>query len=139
MTLKVVGAMWYWTYQYPSNLNNTYDVSTFDSYLVDNLTIISSKTFKEEIYSIYRNLAVDEILTLPTFKRIRLLITSQDTIHCWAIPSLAIKLDACPGRLNQVYLQILREGFFFGQCSELCGVHNGFMPINNRSLHIENL
>jgi heme/copper-type cytochrome/quinol oxidase subunit 2 len=79
------------------------------------------------------------MLTLPTFKKIRLLITSQDTIHSWAVPSLAIKLDACPGRLNQVYLQVLREGFFFGQCSELCGINHGFMPINVRSVHIENL
>jgi heme/copper-type cytochrome/quinol oxidase subunit 2 len=139
MTLKVVGAMWYWTYQYPSAVNFSFDAGTFDSYLVDSLMVRSKSTFKEYMFYFYRNLAVDELLTLPTFKKIRLLITSQDTIHCWAVPSLAIKLDACPGRINQVYLQILREGFFFGQCSELCGVNHSFMPINVRSVHLENL
>ena len=125
--------MWYWNYQYPTTLNNIYDVGSFDSYLTNSLTI------KSKNFNLYRNLSVDEIITLPTFKHIRLLITSQDTIHSWAIPSLAIKVDACPGRLNQVYLQILREGFFFGQCSELCGINHGFMPINLRALHLYKL
>lgn len=137
ITIKIVGAMWYWIYQYPSTLTNSYDFGVFDSYLISNLTLNSTKTLKVTNLSIYRNLAVDEILTLPTFKKVRLLITSQDTIHSWTVPSLAIKLDACPGRLNQIYLQILREGFFFGQCSELCGVNHGFMPINVRSYHHE--
>lgn len=82
MTLKVVGAMWYWTYQYPSAVNFSFDAGTFDSYLVDNLMVQSKSTFKEHVFYFYRNLAVDELLTLPTFKKIRLLITSQDTIHC---------------------------------------------------------
>jgi len=130
MTLKIVGAMWYWNYQYPSTTNTLYDTNSFDSYLVNNLT------YKSKVFDLYRNLTVDEVITLPTFKYIRLLITSQDTIHSWAVPSLAIKVDACPGRLNQVYLQILREGFYFGQCSELCGLNHGFMPINIKSMHL---
>jgi heme/copper-type cytochrome/quinol oxidase subunit 2 len=81
MTLKVVGAMWYWNYQYPSTINQTFDVGSFDSYLIDNLSINLNNTLNDQIFSIYRNLAVDEMLTLPTFKKIRLLITSQDTIH----------------------------------------------------------
>jgi heme/copper-type cytochrome/quinol oxidase subunit 2 len=133
MTLKIMGAMWYWNYQYPSTISTLYEVGTFDSYLLNNLTV------KSKVFDLYRNLTVDEILTLPTFKYIRLLISSQDTIHSWAIPSLAIKVDACPGRLNQVYLQILREGFFFGQCSELCGINHGFMPINLKSIHFYKL
>ena len=123
MTLKIVGAMWYWNYQYPSTTNTLYDTNSFDSYLVNNLT------YKSKVFDLYRNLTVDEVITLPTFKYIRLLITSQDTIHSWAVPSLAIKVDACPGRLNQVYLQVLREGFYFGQCSELCGLNHGLYII----------
>jgi heme/copper-type cytochrome/quinol oxidase subunit 2 len=133
MTLKIIGAMWYWNYQYPTTINNLYDSNSFDSYLINNLT------YKSKVFDLYRNLTVDEVITLPTFKYIRLLITSQDTIHSWAVPSLAIKVDACPGRLNQVYLQILREGFFFGQCSELCGLNHGFMPINIKSIHLYKL
>ena len=133
MTLKIVGAMWYWNYQYPSTTNTLYDTNSFDSYLVNNLT------YKSKVFDLYRNLTVDEVITLPTFKYIRLLITSQDTIHSWAVPSLAIKVDACPGRLNQVYLQVLREGFYFGQCSELCGLNHGFMPINIKSMHLYKL
>jgi len=133
MTLKIVGAMWYWNYQYPTTINNLYDIGSFDSYLSNNII------FKSKIFNLYRNLTVDEVITLPTFKYIRLLITSQDTIHSWAVPSLGIKVDACPGRLNQVYLQVLREGFFFGQCSELCGLNHAFMPINLKALHLYKL
>ena len=133
MTLKIVGAMWYWNYQYPTTINNLYDIGSFDSYLSNNII------FKSKIFNLYRNLTVDEVITLPTFKYIRLLITSQDTIHSWAVPSLGIKVYACPGRLNQVYLQVLREGFFFGQCSELCGLNHAFMPINLKALHLYKL
>ena len=134
ISLKIVGSMWYWNYQYPTTFSSIYDLGSFDSYL------INKKSPQINFYkslSIYRNLIVDEILTLPTLKHIRLIITSQDTIHSWTIPSLAVKVDACPGRLNQVYLQIIREGFFFGQCSELCGVNHAFMPINLRALYFE--
>jgi len=76
-----------------------------------------------------RLLEVDNSLHLPVGVPIRLLITSADVIHSWAVPSLGVKVDAIPGRLNEVYLLIFREGEFYGQCSELCGVNHGFMPI----------
>lgn len=66
---------------------------------------------------------------LPTNTYIRVLITAADVLHSWAIPSLGVKVDACPGRLNQVFLYLKREGVYYGQCSEICGVHHGFMPI----------
>ena len=76
-----------------------------------------------------RQIEVDKRLTLPTRTHIRALVTATDVIHDWAIPSLGIKIDACPGRLNRIFIFIQREGVFYGQCSELCGVLHGMMPI----------
>ena len=76
-----------------------------------------------------RLLEVDNQVKLPIKTQIRLLITSADVLHSWAIPSFGVKMDACPGRLNQVSLEINMEGTYYGQCSELCGVNHGFMPI----------
>ena len=76
-----------------------------------------------------RLLEVDNPLYLPVYSKIRLDITSDDVLHAFAVPSLGVKIDAVPGRLNVVYLDIIREGIYFGQCSELCGVNHGFMPI----------
>jgi len=77
----------------------------------------------------FRLLEVDNRLILPTNTHIRLLVTAADVLHCWTIPSFGVKIDACPGRLNQASLFIKREGIFYGQCSEICGVNHGFMPI----------
>jgi len=76
-----------------------------------------------------RLLEVDERLVLPTNTLVRVLVTASDVLHSWAVPSLGIKIDAIPGRLNQVWLSINREGVFYGQCSELCGANHSFMPI----------
>jgi len=84
-----------------------------------------------------RLLEVDNRLVLPTDTSIRLLVTSYDVLHSWAVPSLGIKMDACPGRLNQVALNIKREGTFYGQCSEICGINHGFMPIVVTSIGFE--
>jgi len=76
-----------------------------------------------------RNLEVDKRLTLPTRTHIRFLVTGQDVLHSWSVPSLGIKTDATPGRINRITAFIQREGVFYGQCSELCGTLHGFMPI----------
>jgi heme/copper-type cytochrome/quinol oxidase subunit 2 len=76
-----------------------------------------------------RLLEVDNALYLPTYSRLRLDVTSDDVMHCFAVPSLGVKVDAIPGRLNIAYAEILRQGIFFGQCSELCGVNHGYMPL----------
>jgi cytochrome c oxidase subunit 2 len=88
-------------------------------------------------FGTFRLLEVDNRLVLPIDTHIRLLITSADVLHCWAVPSFGVKVDACPGRLNQASLFIKREGTFFGQCSEICGVNHGFMPIVVRSVNTE--
>lgn len=82
----------------------------------------------------FRLLSVDNQLILPELETIRLSITSADVIHSFAVPSLGVKMDAIPGRLNAVYVNILREQTFYGQCSELCGVNHGNMPIVVRSV-----
>ncbi len=76
-----------------------------------------------------RLLEVDNRLCLPIEKQLRLFITSTDVLHSWAVPSLGVKIDACPGRLNQISLWINRVGVYYGQCSEICGINHSFMPI----------
>lgn len=82
-------------------------------------------------------LSVQQPLVLPEKRLVRLLATATDVIHSWAVPSFGIKIDACPGRLNQVLFTVLRSGTFYGQCSEICGVNHAFMPIEVRTLPLE--
>ena len=117
VTLKVTGRQWYWSYQYPDQ--PLYPLS-FDSYMIPNDELPKGDQ---------RNLEVDNRVVLPLNTPIRLLITSSDVLHSWAVPSLGIKVDAVPGRINEVTTTIQREGLFYGQCSELCGANHGFMPI----------
>lgn len=124
LTIKVVGHQWYWSYEYSDYQEGDL---TFDSYMV---------TEEELEEGQLRLLEVDRKLWLPTFTHIRVLVTAADVIHSWAVPSLGVKMDALPGRLNQISLYIKREGIFYGQCSELCGVNHGFMPIAVKAVPI---
>ena len=102
----------------------------FDSYLIaDEDLVIPEALGTGKAGKVFRLLEVDNRLFVPTNTHIRMLITSADVLHSWAVPSLGVKVDACPGRLNQVFMFVKREGVFYGQCSELCGVNHGFMPI----------
>ena len=74
---------------------------------------------------------------LPVETHIRVLVTAADVLHSWAVPSFGVKVDACPGRLNQTSMFIKREGTFYGQCSEICGVNHGFMPIAIDAVSLE--
>jgi len=130
MTLKVIGHQWYWSYEYSDDCQFTNDESfAFDSYMVPEEDLEVGQ---------FRLLEVDNRVMVPTNTHIRVLITASDVLHCWAIPSLGIKLDACPGRLNQTSMFIKREGVFYGQCSEICGINHGFMPIVIEALSIKN-
>lgn len=115
MTIKVIGHQWYWEYDYPDN-----DNIHFDSY------IISDKDLKP---GQVRLLEVDNRVVLPIETNVRVLLTSYDVIHSWAIPSLGIKTDTVPGRSNETWLRIDKPGVYRGQCSEICGFGHGFMPI----------
>lgn len=115
MTLKVVGYQWYWHYEYPDSGG-----VNFDSY------IIKGKDLKP---TDHRLLTVDNRLVVPVDTKIRVLVTGADVIHSFAIPAFGIKRDAVPGRLNETWFEATKIGTFYGQCSELCGVGHGFMPI----------
>jgi len=123
ITIKAIGNQWYWSYEY-TDYNNAI---TFDSFLVDYDSLEEGDL---------RNLTVDNYLVLPINSSIRLLVSSNDVIHSFAVPSLALKIDAIPGRLNSTGLLITRPSTFYGQCSELCGVLHGFMPIGIKAVDL---
>lgn len=127
ITVKSLGHQWYWSYEY-SDYNNT-EIVNFDSYMIP-----------EEDLNIgqLRLLEVDNHIVIPINTHIRIIVSSTDVLHSWAVPSLGVKCDAVPGRLNQVSVFIKREGLYYGQCSEICGVNHGFMPIVVEAVSISN-
>nr|YP_010758191.1 cytochrome c oxidase subunit II [Elephantulus intufi]WEW63553.1 cytochrome c oxidase subunit II [Elephantulus intufi] len=115
MTVKTMGHQWYWSYEYTD-----YTDLSFDSYMIPTSELSPGGL---------RLLEVDNRLVLPMETPIRMLISSEDVLHSWAMPALGMKTDAIPGRLNQATLSSSRPGLFFGQCSEICGSNHSFMPI----------
>lgn len=115
MTLKVIGNQWYWAYQYPDQGN-----ISFDSRIVDDKDLKSGQM---------RLLEVDNHVVVPVNTTVRVQLTAADVIHSWAVPSFGVKTDAVPGRMNEIWFRATKEGTYYGQCSELCGVGHGFMPI----------
>jgi len=115
MTLKVTGHQWYWSYEYPDNGNFTFDA-----------LLIAAEDLEDKSK---RLMETDNHVVLPVGKKIRLLLTSEDVLHSWGVPSLGIKLDTVPGRLNETWVEIDEEGMYYGFCSELCGTNHSFMPI----------
>nr|WLW42012.1 cytochrome c oxidase subunit II [Manis javanica]WLW42025.1 cytochrome c oxidase subunit II [Manis javanica]WLW42038.1 cytochrome c oxidase subunit II [Manis javanica] len=115
LTVKTMGHQWYWSYEYTD-----YEDLGFDSYMVPTQDLKPGEL---------RLLEVDNRLVLPMDTTIRMLISSEDVLHSWAVPSLGLKTDAIPGRLNQTTLMSTRPGLFYGQCSEICGSNHSFMPI----------
>lgn len=120
LTLKAIGKQWFWSYEYRNYFDGRLQNLAFDAYMLadEDLPIGG-----------HRLLEVDNKVVLPRLTPIRVLITASYVLHAWAVPSFGVKLDACPGRLNTVALYIKRSGVFYGQCSELCGLNHGFMPI----------
>nr|QXM16924.1 cytochrome c oxidase subunit 2 [Neoneuromus indistinctus]QXM16976.1 cytochrome c oxidase subunit 2 [Neoneuromus latratus] len=115
ITFKAIGHQWYWSYEYSDFMNNE-----FDSYMIP---------MNEMTADSFRLLDVDNRIVLPMLSQIRVLVTATDVLHSWAVPSLGVKIDATPGRLNQTSFFINRPGLFYGQCSEICGANHSFMPI----------
>jgi cytochrome c oxidase subunit 2 len=128
VTLKVIGHQWYWSYEYSDYADKDGNAIMFDSYMIAEDDLEEGQL---------RLLEVDNRVVLPINTHLRILVTATDVLHSWAVPSLGIKMDACPGRLNQVSSYITREGTFYGQCSEICGVNHGFMPIVVEGVSIE--
>lgn len=127
--LRVEGHQWYWHYNLkqlpPINLEET-------NYLFDSYMIPSDSLKLGQL----RLLEVDNKVLLPTNTHIQVITSSVDVLHCWSVPALGMKLDCCPGRLNETMLFIRRPGIFYGQCSEICGINHGFMPIVVKSVSI---
>lgn len=119
MTVKVVGHQWYWSYEYPDDTNPDKKIE-FDSY------IIEDKDLKPGQLRLFE---VDQPMVVPVGTVVRILVTASDVIHSFAVPSLGIKKDAVPGRINETWFKINKPGMYYGQCSELCGSKHGFMPI----------
>nr|QNP10034.1 cytochrome c oxidase subunit 2 [Ochthebius delgadoi] len=115
VSIKSIGHQWYWSYEY-TDLKHI----EFDSYMNP---VNEMKNYN------FRLLDVDNRIVLPYNSQIRMMITSADVLHSWTIPSLSVKIDATPGRLNQINFFMNRAGLFFGQCSEICGANHSFMPI----------
>nr|YP_010455637.1 cytochrome c oxidase subunit II [Sturnira ludovici]UUA63398.1 cytochrome c oxidase subunit II [Sturnira ludovici] len=115
MTVKTMGHQWYWSYEYTD-----YTDLCFDSYMIPTQDLKAGDL---------RLLEVDNRVVLPMETTIRMLISSEDVLHSWAVPSLGLKTDAIPGRLNQTTLLSTRPGLYYGQCSEICGSNHSFMPI----------
>nr|AOY39554.1 cytochrome c oxidase subunit 2 [Scolytinae sp. BMNH 1040331] len=120
ITIKTIAHQWYWSYEY-----SDFKKIEFDSYMIPT---------NENTNFNFRLLDVNNRLIIPFNTQIRIMITSADVIHSWTIPSLGVKLDATPGRLNQSNFNINRTGLFFGQCSEICGANHSFMPITIESI-----
>nr|QTH79123.1 cytochrome c oxidase subunit II [Hemathlophorus sp.] len=115
ITIKAMGHQWYWSYEYTDFKN-----IEFESYM------INKNKFNNDYF---RLLDVDNNMIIPMKNQLRILVSSTDVIHSWTIPSLGKKIDAIPGRLNQISLLVNRPGLYFGQCSEICGTNHSFMPI----------
>nr|AGP50577.1 cytochrome oxidase subunit 2 [Automolus melanopezus] len=127
LTLKAIGHQWYWTYEY----TDFKDLS-FDSYMLPTTDLPLGS---------FRLLEVDHRVVIPMESPIRVIVTADDVLHSWAVPSLGVKTDAIPGRLNQTSFITTRPGIFYGQCSEICGANHSFMPIVVESApltHFEN-
>nr|YP_003540900.1 cytochrome c oxidase subunit II [Leptodeira polysticta]ACD77452.1 cytochrome c oxidase subunit II [Leptodeira polysticta] len=115
LTIKATGHQWYWNYEYSDNTQ-----VSFDSYMIKTKDLQNGSP---------RLLEVDNRMVTPAGLQTRIVVTAEDVLHSWTVPSLGVKVDAVPGRLNQIPLTTSQVGVFFGQCSEICGANHSFMPI----------
>nr|YP_009685962.1 cytochrome c oxidase subunit II [Nothobranchius foerschi]QDW10504.1 cytochrome c oxidase subunit II [Nothobranchius foerschi] len=115
LSIKTIGHQWYWSYEYTD-----YETIMFDSYMTPTQDLTPGQ---------FRLLETDHRVVIPVESPTRILISADDVLHSWAVPSLGIKMDAVPGRLNQTAFIISRPGIYYGQCSEICGANHSFMPI----------
>jgi len=117
VTIKAIGYQWYWGYEYPD------ENIIFDSYMIEEEDLKEGQP---------RLLAVDNAVVVPVNKVVKILITANDVLHAWALPSFGVKRDAMPGRINETWFKAEKVGTYYGQCSELCGIKHAFMPIEVR-------
>nr|YP_009312051.1 cytochrome c oxidase subunit II [Incisilabeo behri]BAV71331.1 cytochrome c oxidase subunit II [Incisilabeo behri] len=125
LTIKAMGHQWYWSYEYTD-----YENLGFDSYMVPTQDLAPGQ---------FRLLETDHRMIVPMESPVRVLVSAEDVLHSWAVPSLGVKMDAVPGRLNQTAFIASRPGVFYGQCSEICGANHSFMPIVVEAVPLEHL
>ena len=118
ITIKAIGRQWYWTYEYPND--DPAKCFGYDSNMIDTKDLKAGQP---------RLLEVDKKLVVPVDTTVRILVTSSDVLHSFAVPALGIKRDCVPGRINETWFRVHQPGVYYGQCSELCGINHGFMPI----------
>nr|YP_009344704.1 cytochrome c oxidase subunit II [Geophagus steindachneri]ALR68939.1 cytochrome c oxidase subunit II [Geophagus steindachneri] len=123
LTIKAMGHQWYWSYEYTD-----YEDLGFDSYMIPTQDLTPGQ---------FRLLEADHRMVVPVESPIRILVSAEDVLHSWAVPSLGVKMDAVPGRLNQTAFIASRAGVFYGQCSEICGANHSFMPIVVEAVPLE--
>nr|AJI44494.1 cytochrome c oxidase subunit II [Stegastes flavilatus] len=123
LTIKAMGHQWYWSYEYTD-----YEDLGFDSYMIPTTDLTNGQ---------FRLLDADHRMVVPVQSPVRMLISAEDVLHSWAVPSLGVKMDAVPGRLNQAAFLASRPGVFYGQCSEICGANHSFMPIVVEAVPLE--
>nr|YP_003354953.1 cytochrome c oxidase subunit II [Quadrula quadrula]ACQ91007.1 cytochrome c oxidase subunit II [Quadrula quadrula] len=124
VSMKAIGHQWYWSYEY----GDSSEFVSFDSYMVSMSDVKDGG---------YRLLEVDNRCVVPYGVDSRILVSSADVIHAWALPSIGVKVDAIPGRINQLGVHLIGSGVMFGQCSEICGVNHSFMPVGLESVSPE--
>jgi cytochrome c oxidase subunit 2 len=129
VTIKAIGHQWYWSYEYSDYNQSDSEGINFDSYMIPEDELELGQL---------RLLEVDNRVVIPVNTHVRMIMTSADVLHSWAVPSLGVKTDAVPGRLNQTPIFVKREGVFYGQCSELCGANHAFMPIVVEAVSLDN-
>nr|YP_010956396.1 cytochrome c oxidase subunit II [Albula vulpes]WMY89489.1 cytochrome c oxidase subunit II [Albula vulpes] len=123
LTVKTMGHQWYWSYEYTD-----YEDLEFDSYMVPTQDLTPGQ---------FRLLETDHRMVVPVESPVRVLVSAEDVLHSWAVPSLGVKVDAVPGRLNQTTFIASRPGVYYGQCSEICGANHSFMPIVVEAVPLE--
>nr|YP_010708709.1 cytochrome c oxidase subunit II [Caprella penantis]WCR50875.1 cytochrome c oxidase subunit II [Caprella penantis] len=124
LTIKAIGHQWYWSYEY-----SDFPDIEFNSYMLPSNELSVSES---------RLLETDNSLVVPVGSKVRVITTAADVIHSWTIPSMGVKADAVPGRLNQTMFSTTRTGLFYGQCSEICGANHSFMPIKMEVVPMKN-
>jgi cytochrome c oxidase subunit 2 len=129
LTIKVSGNQWFWSYEYSDFIREEGDPIEFDSYMIPESDLELGQ---------FRNLDVDNRVVIPVDTHVRFIVTGRDVIHNFAVPALGLKIDGVPGRLNQTSVILNRCGLFYGQCSEICGVYHGFMPVVIEGVEAEN-
>ncbi len=122
MTIKAIGRQWYWTYEYPDQ-----KIEPFDAYMIKEADW--ARFGPEEKARRPRLLAVDNEVVVPVDTTVRVLVTSTDVMHAWAVPSFGVKLDAIIGRVNETWFKVTKPGLYYGQCSQICGTGHAYMPI----------